>query len=151
VGGGVKNSHNISTQLYICVATLYSILTPKYTISKTLKIKTDDKWSSYKPVYFERFRYVGKGFKLVLKRKRKFFNCVFGYSHIYWIKLKSILVKRTRKYKYMFVAQSHYIFIRTINILKKVKPINRYTLRGVRTYTHPWVKRKGRKSVATHV
>jgi len=51
----------------------------------------------------------------------------------------------------MFVVNTRAKLTGMINILKRVKPINRYTLRGLRTYTHVWFKRKGRKSVATHV
>lgn len=109
------------------------------------------KLENYKPVYFERFKYVGKGFKLIFKKKKNMFNCIFGHSHIYWVKLQNAVVKKTKKYRYMFVAKNLHIYTSMIDILKKIKPINRYTLRGVRTYTHVWIKRKGRKSVATHV
>ncbi len=43
VGVNGKNIRSLNTQVYICVTTLYSIVTPEYTISKMLKIKTDDK------------------------------------------------------------------------------------------------------------
>jgi hypothetical protein len=109
------------------------------------------KFDEYRPVYFERFKYVGKGFKLILKKKRNMFNCIFGHSHIYWVKLQKTIVKKTKKYRYMFVANNLNMYTNMLNILKQIKPINRYTLRGVRTYTHVWIKRKGRKSVATHV
>ncbi len=91
--------------------------------------------SIYKPIYFERFKYVGKGFKLILKRKKKFFNCVFGHSHIYWVIFRTIFTKKTKKYKFLFISKSYYLFNQMINILREIKPINRYTLRGVRTYT----------------
>jgi hypothetical protein len=65
--------------------------------------------------------------------------------------LQNTFLKKTKKYKFFFAAKNANSYNTFINILKKIKPINRYTLRGVRTYTHKWVKRKGRKSVATHV
>lgn len=138
--------------VHVCPNTYYaSIMVPIFNSSRSSRRSTNKKFSIYKPVYFERFKYLGKGFKLILKKKRGFFNCIFGYSHIYWIKLQSTMVKKTKKYKFMFVLNNHHKFQTMINILKKVKPINRYTLRGLRTYTHVWLKRKGRKSVATHV
>lgn len=125
------------TYVYVCVTTLYStIVIEQYGHLKSLKTITDKKLQEYKPIYFGRFKYVGKGFKLVLKRKKKFFNCVFGHSHIYWVRLQSIFSKKTKKYKYMFVAESKILFFRITYILKNIKPINRYTLRGVRTYSH---------------
>jgi hypothetical protein len=147
-----EKTPSMSPSIYICIHTLYSVLTLRYCSRvKLLKQSTDLKLQQYRPVYFERFKYVGKGFKLIIKRKKKFLNCVFGHSHIYWVKFQSISIKKTKKYKYMFVGSSRILFITMINILKKIKPINRYTLRGVRTYTHAWVKRKGRKSIATHI
>lgn len=136
--------------VHICENTSYNtnmLPVVKLGIYKQLLVKHLD----YKPVYFERFKYVGKGFKLILKKKRNMFNCIFGHSHIYWVKLQQIFVKKTKKYKYMFVAKNLTMHTNMLNILRKIKPINRYTLRGVRTYTHVWIKRKGRKSVATHV
>jgi len=79
------------------------------------------------------------------------FNCIFGHSHIFWVKIQKTIIKKTKKYKYVFITYTFNMFLKTIYILKKIKPVNRYTLRGVRTYTHVWVKRKGRKSVATHI
>ncbi len=110
-----------------------------------------NKFVSYKPIYFGKFKYVGKGFKLIFKKKRNMFNCIFGYSHIHWVKLQQTFIKKTKKYKFMFVVKNKNTFNLFNNILKNIKPINRYTLRGVRTYNDAWIKRKGRKSVATHV
>jgi len=145
--GGVEDSC-----YHICYQTFYSSITISAMGGvKFLKPSTDTKFNLYKPIYFERFKYLGKGFKLVVKRKLKFLNCVFGHSHIYWVRWQTVLIKRTKKYRFMFVSSSLTIHRNMIHILKNIKPINRYTLRGVRTYTHPWVKRKGRKSIATHI
>ena len=144
----VKNFNKV----HICINTGYTTLQIPHKSTNKFGLRIlDDKFKIYKPVYFERFKYVGKGFKLIFKKKKKMFNCIFGHSHIYWVKLQNAIVKKTKKYRYMFVAKNLRIYNDMINILKKIKPINRYTLRGVRTYTHAWVKRKGRKSVATHV
>lgn len=141
-----------NTDVHICMNTGYTstnLTVDNYNIEKTKSLF--NKFITYKPVYFDRFKYVGKGFKMILKKKRNMFNCIFGHSHIYWVKLQNTMIKKTKKYKYMFVANDLTMHKNMINILKKIKPINRYTLRGVRTYTHVWIKRKGRKSVATHV
>ncbi len=124
-----------------------SYLDNRHKNNKLLNNKLDIK----KPIYFNKFKYVGKGFKLIFKKKKKMFNCIFGYSHIYWVKLQNTLVKKTKKYKFFFATNDFKSYKVFSQILKNIKPINRYTLRGVRTYMHSWVKRKGRKSVATHV
>jgi hypothetical protein len=150
--GFFTQNGSFQSSTHTCLNTFYSTThLPIYESSKFSKNITDEKLLTYKPVHFERFKYIGKGFKLILKRKRGMFNCIFGHSHIYWVRLQSIFIKRTKKYKYVFATHEKSVFIKMLNILKKIKPINRYTLRGVRTYTHVWIKRKGRKSVATHV
>lgn len=65
--------------------------------------------------------------------------------------MQKIIIKKTKKYKFFFTTQHKKNFVSALNIFKRIKPINRYTLRGVKTYKHIWVKRKGRKSIATHV
>jgi len=83
VGGALQNYKYYSP----CCETLYSNITilAKGNV-KFLKPYTDKKFNIFKPVYFERFRYIGKGFKLVIKRKKKFLHCVFGHSHIYLVR-----------------------------------------------------------------
>jgi hypothetical protein len=148
----IADTHIMSMSLcsYICLETSYVITSNWYNLAATKFNFVMGKLLQYKPIYFERFKYVGKGFKLILKKK-KMFNCVFGYSHIYLFKLQTLIVKRTKKYKHVFIAPTQQCFLKAISLLRCIKPINRYTLRGVRTYTHIWYKRKGRKSVATHI
>jgi len=124
--------------LFICPTTFYHSTFIYFYSSGNILIDSTGvhkKFLTYKPIFFNKLRYVGKGFKLVIKKK-KFFNCIFGNSHIYWVKLQKTITKRTRKYKISFITKSLPTYIRTVSILKKIKPINRYTLRGVRTYTH---------------
>lgn len=141
-------------RLYVCTNTNYCANISHHNLTKTISMADDVQrhtFKDYRPVHFDRFRYLGKGFKLIFKKKTRLFNCVFGYSHIYWIKLQSMFVKKTKKYKFFFSHSNPNLVSKLIKILKMVKPINRYTLRGLRTYQHVWIKRKGRKSVATHV
>ncbi len=139
--------------IYLCLNTFYSQCFSNYVAfyKNRLLTATAVKFSYYKPIYFNRFKYVGKGFKLIFKKKKNFFNCIFGHSHIYWLKLQSIFVKKTKKYKYFFAGRNKNDYQTITQLLRNVKPINRYTLRGLRTYSHIWLKRRGRKSIATHV
>jgi hypothetical protein len=109
------------------------------------------KFIDFKPVHYNRFRYVGKGFKMVLKKKKKLLKCIFGHSHLYLIKFQNTFIKKTKKYKFFYATQQKINLLNSTDILAKIKPINRYTLRGVRTYEKKWFKRKGRKSTATHI
>ena len=135
----------------MCLNTHYFSQTLDYFSNTSNLTIINSKFKIYKPIYFNKFKYVGKGFKLIFKRKKNIFNCIFGYSHMYWVKLQNTFIKKTKKYKFLFLTKNIQNYNLFVNILRKIKPINRYTLRGVRTYTHSWIKRKGRKSVATHV
>jgi hypothetical protein len=138
--------------MHICINTLYTTVQLPFNLSNIKHFNNlQNKLKYYKPIYFDRFKYVGKGFKLIFKKKKNMFNCIFGHSHIFWVKLQTTFIKKTKKYKYLFISQNKNVYTKTLAILKKIKPINRYTLRGVRTYSSIWTKRKGRKSIATHI
>jgi len=150
IPSGFKNADGLAS--YLSLDTLYSLYNTNYLLNECEGIKLlSNKLKISKPLYYNRFKYVGKGFKLIFRKKKNLFNCIFGYSHIYWIKLQNTFIKKTKKYKFFYTVKNMQNFLIFDNILKTIKPINRYTLRGVRTYTKPWIKRKGRKSVATHV
>lgn len=69
---------------FICTTTSYMVnYFDLYTTTSVLTARLKEKFDHYKPIYFDRFKYVGKGFKLIFKKKKKLFNCVFGHSHIY--------------------------------------------------------------------
>jgi hypothetical protein len=121
---------------HVCMDTLYTTVKLPFNLPDIKNFAAlDNKLKNYKPIYFGRFKYVGKGFKLIFKKKKKMFNCIFGHSHIFWVKLQTTFIKKTKKYKYMFISNNKYVYAKTLAILKKIKPINRYTLRGVRTYS----------------
>jgi hypothetical protein len=150
--GQVVSSGYTSAQAHICLNTFYSQKRLPHN-DQRLKhnvLATAGRFIAFKPIYYSKFTYLGKGFKLVLKKRKGFFNCLFGHSHVYWLKVQKLYVKKTKKYRFFFATTKPALFWTAIQLLKRIKPINRYTLRGVRTYAHVWVKRKGRKSIATH-
>lgn len=58
--------------LYLCIDTLYFSKLIDFTseiFEKTTNLQI--KFASYKPIYFGKFKYVGKGFKLIYKKKKK--------------------------------------------------------------------------------
>ena len=59
--------------MHICVDTGYSsVQIPHNSDIKNYKKNLNNKLIAYKPAYFERFKYVGKGFKLIFKKKKKY-------------------------------------------------------------------------------
>jgi len=57
-----------------------------------------------------------------------------------------IKFKKTGKYKYLFYSNLSYL-IKDLRIrLKRVRSLNKYTLRGLKVTKSRFLKRKGRKS-----
>ena len=70
-------------QTFFCIESVNSIefhLHKNKFFEQLKQLKTKQK--KFKSIYFNRFKYVGKGFKMTYKKK-SFLNCVFGHSHIY--------------------------------------------------------------------
>lgn len=96
--------------------------------------------------FFLKIKFIGKGFRIQSFKKKRVINFTFGHSHMYKLFMQKIFFKRLSKYKYIFKFKA----INTLNNLKinllKIKPLNEYTLRGLRLSKYRIVKRKGRKS-----
>ena len=77
-------SGNEKKHLHVCLNTGYFSNLLNYLSQHVQNQKAiETKLNTYKPIYFNKFKYVGKGFKLIFKKKKKLFNCIFGYSHVY--------------------------------------------------------------------
>jgi hypothetical protein len=94
--------------IHVCIDTLYTAVKLPFNLPSIKNfVDLNIKLKQYKPIYFGRFKYVGKGFKLIFKKKKNMFNCIFGHSHIFWVKLQTTFIKKTKKYKYMFIANNN--------------------------------------------
>lgn len=96
--------------------------------------------------FFFKIKFNGKGFRIQSFSKKKIMNFTFGYSHIYMLYLNQTFYKRINKYKYFFKMNNLNSLNYFKNLFRKIKPINKYTLRGLRISRTTIVKRKGRKS-----
>lgn len=69
--GFVNLNRGLHSAVHICVNTFYSTIhLHVHSDVRLSKQITDKKLLAYKPAYFDRFKYIGKGFKLILKKKR---------------------------------------------------------------------------------
>lgn len=96
--------------------------------------------------FFFKIKFNGKGFRIQSFSKKKIMNFTFGYSHMYMLYINKTKYKRINKYKYFFVMKELNAINYFKNLFRKIKPINKYTLRGLRISRTTIVKRKGRKS-----
>lgn len=98
--------------------------------------------------FFTRIKHYGKSY--TLKKKRKVLICRFGQSHFINIMYKNIFVIKAKKKRKTFFIKLKKIttFIKLKRIIKKIRPINHYTKRGLRLGNYKFIKRFGKISQA---
>ena len=126
------NSLNISRNLF----NKNNIANTK-TLEKFLK-----SWDIY---FFYKIKFKGKGYRIRFYKKSKIMRFYFGRSHITVYKFKKIKIKKSGKYKFILKSLNPFNLKNTALNVIKVKPINRYTLRGLRISRQLVFKRKGKK------
>lgn len=82
--------------------------------------------------YFEKIRFAGKGYRVVLKKKKKRMKFKFGHSHKKMIFFKNIHLKKYHKYKFILYNNNKKTVTNTALLVCAVKPTNLYTKRGIR-------------------
>jgi len=82
--------------------------------------------------YFEKIKFAGKGYRVVLKKRRKRMKFKFGHSHKKLIFFKNIKIKKYHKYKFTLISNNVKSVIKTAIMVCNVKLINLYTKRGIR-------------------
>jgi ribosomal protein L6P/L9E len=96
--------------------------------------------------FFIKIKFKGKGFKIKFNKKIKLIKFYFGKSHITFFKLKRIKLKKITKYKFI-IKNLNFMKLKTNAMrITKIKPMNVYTLRGIRLSKQTIKKRKGKKS-----
>lgn len=95
--------------------------------------------------FYSKIKFKGKGFRIKFFKKIKILKFYFGKSHKTFLFLKKINKKKINKYKFIISGLNK----TKINLIKKIicniKPINVYTLRGLRLSRQIIFKRKGKK------
>jgi ribosomal protein L6P/L9E len=126
----------------------YSILVYKeLNYNNNLNFKQMNKFlKTFEFYFFIKIKFKGKGFKIKFNKKLKIIKFFFGRSHITFFKLKRIKLKRITKYKFI-LKNLNFSKLKTNSMkITKIKPVNVYTLRGIRLSKQIIRKRKGKKS-----
>jgi ribosomal protein L6P/L9E len=97
--------------------------------------------------YYIKIKFKGKGFKIALRRKKKRINFYFGASHIKIVYLKNLKLKKLTKYKFYMKSKELQSLNSSCKKILNVRPLNSYTLRGLRNSKMAIIKRKGKKGV----
>lgn len=96
--------------------------------------------------FFIKIKFKGKGFKIKFNKKLKLIKFYFGRSHITFVKLKKIKLKKITKYKFLLKSLNLAKLKKNSSKITYIKPVNLYTLRGIRMSRQLIRKRKGKKS-----
>ena len=158
-----KNKKNLTITLYNKIQSFNLINTVKNIKidleSYSIKIKVDYNLNNninfkqinsflktFESYFFIKIKFKGKGFKIKYNKKLKLIKFYFGRSHMTFFKLKKIKLKKINKYKF-FLRNFNYNWLKKKAIeITKIKPVNIYTLRGIRLSRQIIKKRKGKKS-----
>ena len=96
--------------------------------------------------YFAKMRFSGKGYKVKKTKKKRSFKFYFGKSHISYVFSGGLIFKKLSKFRLFFISNNK----KRINRIKKmvilVRPINRFTKRGLRFTKQFILKRPGKKT-----
>lgn len=99
-------------------------------------------WEFY---FFSKIKFKGKGFRIRYLKKLKLVKFFFGRSHKTFILFKNVYLKRINKYKFIVKNIEKTVVIRNRRMAVNIKPLNFYTLRGLRASKQIVFKRKGKK------
>lgn len=97
---------------------------------------------------FLKLKFIGKGYKLLI-RKTKWHHVIlfnFGYSHRYYIYLYNFYYTQLAKTKFIFIGLNFFLLKLVLTSLYWIKPINIFTLRGLRFFQQCIFKKTGKVS-----
>lgn len=95
--------------------------------------------------FFFKIKFKGKGYRIRFYKKNKIVKFYFGKSHITFFFFKKLILKKISKYKFIIKGPNYFNIKNTAVKISKIKPINVYTLRGLRLSRQKIFKRKGKK------
>ena len=95
--------------------------------------------------FFLKIKFKGKGFRIRFLKKTKLVKFFFGRSHKTFIVFKYVVLKKINKYKFILKGLKKDKLIQNSLKVVNIKPINYYTLRGLRKSKQIIFKRKGKK------
>lgn len=101
---------------------------------------------TFENYFFIKIKFKGKGFKIKFNKKLKLIKFYFGRSHLTFFKLKKVKLKKITKYKFLLKSLNFEKLKTKSNKITCIKPVNVYTLRGIRLSRQFISKRKGKKS-----
>jgi ribosomal protein L6P/L9E len=158
-----KNKNDLTIILYNKMYTIYMLnknknikidletycikIKTKHNHENNINFKQINKFlKTFEFYFFLKIKFKGKGFKIKFNKKLKIIKFYFGRSHITFFKLKKIKLKKVTKYKFVLKSLNFNKLKKKSTEITWIKPVNVYTLRGIRISKQLISKRKGKKS-----
>lgn len=96
--------------------------------------------------YYKKMRFTGKGYKIRKSRLKRSFKLYFGRSHRTYVFSGGLNFKRLSKYRLLLLTNNKKRLNRITSLVLLVRPVSKYTKRGLRCTRHFILKRPGKKS-----
>jgi ribosomal protein L6P/L9E len=119
-----------------------SIINKNYFLLNNNLYSVFEKLNNY---YFLKIKFKGKGYKIGFFKKKKIINFYFGKSHKSIFVYNNLKIKKLSKYKFILLKNNFNNLKKICYKLIKIKQINEYTNRGLRSSRQIIIKRKGKK------
>ena len=91
-------------------------------------------------------KFTGKGYKIRKSKAKRSLKFYFGRSHHTYVFSGGLNFKRLSKYRLLLLANNKKRLNRIASLVLQVRPVSRYTKRGLRCTRHFILKRPGKKS-----
>jgi hypothetical protein len=141
------NIVNVNNKIKIDIETYCLKFIKFYNPDLNLSFNEANKYlKTFEIYFFIKIKFKGKGFKIKFNKRLRLIKFFFGRSHITFYKLKKLKLKRLNKYKFILKSFNLSKLKRYASNITYIKPVNVYTLRGIRVSRQHISKRKGKKS-----
>ncbi len=101
---------------------------------------------SFNFIFFKKFKFIGKGYKIKKTKNKKSFKMFFGYSHKIFLIPSGLQLRKLTKYKLFIVTNNRLKEKNTTIIIQNIRKLNLFTKRGLRAIKQIVYKRPGKKS-----
>jgi hypothetical protein len=113
---------------------------------KKIKKKYELFFYSFNYIFFKKFKFIGKGYKIKKVRIKKSFQLYFGYSHKIFLISGGCQLRKLTKYKLFLITNNYKKIYKIRLIIKNIRKLNFFTKRGLRAMKQKIFKRPGKKS-----
>ena len=144
--GGAQNTTDTLVSFFDKTTTTWCTASAWSLNTKKIQNLYEHFFFSFNYFFFKKFKFTGKGYKIKKVKYKKSFQFFFGYSHKIYLIAGGCQLRKLTKYKLFLISNNKKKINKVTLIIKKIKPINLFTKRGLRAMKQKVFKRPGKKS-----